>query len=102
MLIVLLVFGLAPGTCLRSAVPSPNLSNRLDFVPVALEGDCYNAGPLQLDQALQLPSSPVQFGGYSALLRMNSGRLITFSDRGNFMEFAELGAVLGAPRFGSF
>ncbi|WP_374590902.1 esterase-like activity of phytase family protein [Novosphingobium sp.] len=101
MLIVLLVFGLAPGTWLRSAVPSPDLSNGLDLAPVALGPGCCRAGPLRLEQAWQLTSPNVQFGGYSALLRVTPGRLLTFSDRGYFLDLAEPGAASGAARFGS-
>jgi len=101
MLLVLVAAGLAPGTWVRTDPPLQDLSPRLEWQRVAVERDCCRAGPLRLEQAWQLTSSNVQFGGYSALLRISPGRLTALSDRGYFMEFGEPGGARIAPRFGS-
>jgi Esterase-like activity of phytase len=73
----------------------------LHFTPLPLAAECCRAGPLKLTAAWELVSSHGAFGGYSALLRIQPGRLLALSDRGYFLEFSEPGAPFRPPHYGA-
>ncbi len=66
-----------------------------------LEPDCCAAGPFRLVSAWHLTSGHPAFGGYSALLPVNSSRLLTFSDRGYWLAFDTPDQTSVPPQFGS-
>ena len=85
---LLLILLVAP-LWLRSALPQPSQAQqirieRLD-VPLAQR----RLGPFRLAGAWQLTSRNSSFGGYSALIRPQPGRLLAISDGGYFLDFAE-------------
>ena len=88
-------------TWLRSDVPQSDDRPGLRLAAFNVSAPCCTSGALHLEQAWRLASARGAFGGYSALLSVTPGRLLTFSDRGYFLDFAEPGASSGGPRFGS-
>ena len=90
-LILLLVIGLTPGTWLRSDNAPPVRELTLTMAPMPFEPGCCWSGPLKLLGAWQLASPHQDFGGYSALLQVQPGRLLAFSDRGYSLAFSEPG-----------
>lgn len=98
---VLLALLIGAVTWPQSDVLPANQGQDLDLVPLAVRPDCCTAGPLRLEGLWQLTSSNSMFGGYSALLFVTPGRLLTFSDRGYFLDFAKPGNASGEPQFGS-
>lgn len=86
---------------LRSDVPQSTDRPELRLAAFNVSAPCCTSGALHLERAWRLASAHGAFGGYSALLRVRPGRLLTFSDRGYFLDFAEPGAASGAARFGS-
>lgn len=76
----------------------------LRFEALDLEAGCCRAGPFTLLGAWQLHSRNGMFGGYSALLELQPGKLTAFSDRGYFASFTEPTERVSArfdARFGS-
>ena len=90
-------------TWLRSEVPPDDNRPALDIAALDVSDGCCRSGPLQLERVWRLSSRNSSFGGYSALLRLAPGRLLVFSDRGYFLDFAAPGAGGGGggPQFGS-
>lgn len=82
---------LLSGVWLRSPAEPQSREERLNLIPFPLLPACCNAGPFDLIGAWQLVSSHKDFGGYSALLQTQPGRLLAFSDRGYSLEFSEPG-----------
>ena len=85
----------------RSPASAPDYQARLILSAIPRPQDCCTAGPLSLAGAWQLTSSNSAFGGYSALVPVNSGELLAFSDRGYFLRFAKPGTASAMPEFGS-
>ena len=85
----------------RSPASAPDYQARLILSAISRSQDCCTAGPLSLAGAWQLTSSNSAFGGYSALVPVNSGELLAFSDRGYFLRFAKPGNASAMPEFGS-
>lgn len=85
----------------RIPAPAPDHRARLILSAIFRPQDCCTAGPLSLAGAWQLTSSNSAFGGYSALVPVNSGELLAFSDRGYFLRFAKPGTASAMPEFGS-
>ncbi len=88
-LIAALALGLAPGTWLRT-----NVEQGVD-APITLRaidepGETLPAG-WALEGVWQYEGDGLLFGGYSALLALDAGRLEAFSDRGGRLAFAEPG-----------
>lgn len=82
-LILCLMLALAPGTWLRSDIPSPNpdgpvILTRLGLLPAS-------AGDVQVLGGWKMVSENQHFGGYSALLAIDDQHLIAASDRGRVM-----------------
>lgn len=90
-LILLVVLGLAPGLWLRSPPQRPDHAQAVGLEPVARGGECCSYGPLRLTGAWRLTSSNTDFGGWSALLVTQPGRLLTFSDRGYWLDMPQPG-----------
>lgn len=76
---------------LRSPAEPPNREERLTLIALPLLPACCSAGPFDLIGAWQLASPHQDFGGYSALLQVQPGRLLAFSDRGYSLAFSEPG-----------
>ena len=76
---------------LRSPAEPPSREERLTLIPLPLLPACCSAGPFDLIGAWQLVSPHQDFGGYSALLQVQPGRLLAFSDRGYSLAFSEPG-----------
>jgi hypothetical protein len=93
LLAVLLALALVPGTWLRSPEPPPNHEQALRLVrlPPGVE----RIGPFRVAGAWQLTSRNSLFGSYSAMVAPAPGRLLAFSDRGDFLEFTAPGSVAG-------
>lgn len=81
LLIVLLALGLAPAVWLREPAPRPNHSQAITATALPLPAQL-PAGPLQLTGAWHLTSANTTFGGFSALVTMQPGRLTALSDTG--------------------
>ena len=99
-LAALIASALLAGVWLRSPAQLESHAPQLTVTELAMPAGCCVAGGFRLDRAWQLTSAHAFFGGYSALLQPASGRLLAFSDRGYFLEFAEPGAPPGPVRFG--
>lgn len=95
----MLALALAPGTWLRSPKPPVNREQALALTPLVPGAD--QLGPFRVAGLWQLTSRNTLFGSYSALVEAVSGRLLAFSDRGDFLEFAPPGAAPGAMRIGA-
>ena len=76
---------------LRSPAEPPSREERLTLIALPLLPACCSAGPFTLIGAWQLASPHQDFGGYSALLQVQPGRLLAFSDRGYSLAFSEPG-----------
>lgn len=97
--IVLLAVLLAPGTWLRTAI-SRNSDDRLVLLPLETELPRYADGGVQRVGIWELRSPHSDFGGYSALLRLNGDMLRAFSDRGTRLNIPIPGAqAIGPARF---
>ncbi len=90
-LILLVVLGLAPGLWLRSPPQRPDHTQAVRLEPVARGAQCCSYGPLRLTGAWRLTSPNTDFGGWSALLVTQPGRLLTFSDRGYWLDMPQPG-----------
>lgn len=76
---------------LRSPTEPPSREERLTLIALPLLPACCSAGPFDLIGAWRLASQHQDFGGYSALLQVQPGRLLAFSDRGYSLAFSEPG-----------
>lgn len=56
-------------------------------------------GPFDLTGAWELKSTHHGFGGFSSLVWLGKGRLLSLSDRGNLLEFSAPGARQRLPQF---
>lgn len=95
--LLLVVLGLAPGLWLRSPPKRPDHSQVIGIEAVQRGPECCSYGPLTLTGAWRLSSPNTDFGGWSALLVTEPGRLLSFSDRGYWLDMPQPGAP-GAPR----
>lgn len=87
LLALLLIAALAPGTWLRSA-PAPLAFPQAETASaLPLPAGCCMAGPLRLTGAWHLTSANQQFGGYSAMVQPEPGRLLAISDAGYTLDF---------------
>ena len=86
-LALLLLAGLAPGTWLRSPPPPFVLPQEMTPHALPLPDGCCTIGPLRLTDAWQLTSRNQRFGGYSALVQAEPGRLLAISDGGYTLDF---------------
>lgn len=85
---LLLALGLI--TWWRQPLPPANVEPWLRFVPLALPPAAEMTGllgPLKFEGAWQLKARNSLFGGYSALVPLEDGRLIAISDRGGALWF---------------
>lgn len=98
-LAVALALALAPGTWLRSPEPLPDLEQVLSLVPLAAGAE--RLGPFRIAGVWQLGSRNSLFGSYSGLVAPAPGRLLAFSDRGDFLDFAAPDSAPGAVRIGT-
>ena len=99
-LLALVVPALAPGLWVRSPPQRPDHSQVIGIEAVQRGEQCCRFGPLVLTGAWRLTSPNTDFGGWSALLVTKPGRLLSFSDRGYWLDFPQPG-VPGAPRLGA-
>jgi Esterase-like activity of phytase len=99
--VLLLAAGLLSAIWLRSPGAQPSYDQTLSLTRLSVDPGCCEAGPLRLSGVWQLTSPHYGFGGYSALVRPQPGRLLAFSDRGFTLEFSEPGTVQVPPRFGT-
>ncbi|RJX69275.1 esterase-like activity of phytase family protein [Tsuneonella suprasediminis] len=83
--IVSVALGLSPGTWLRDAPPQGVDSPVVVFRPIALNKR--TLGPFTIEGAWHLDSSNFWFGGYSALVALDSGTLLAGADRGWTLRF---------------
>ncbi len=98
---LLVCAGLLVTVWMRGPITPPSSADIVNVIPEAARAVCCDAGPLVLLGAWRVTSPHSSFGGYSALLATEAGRLLAFSDRGYFLDFAEPGAVQDSPLFGS-
>lgn len=80
---------------LRSARPAPSDVQQISLKQLSLPPALPHLGPFRLAGAWHLTSRNSSFGGYSALISLQPGRLMAFSDGGYFLDFA---APSGAAR----
>lgn len=90
-LALLLMAAIAPGTWLRSPPARFRLDQAVSATALSLPPGCCAVGPLRLTGAWHLTSPNQQFGGYSALVRREAGRLLAVSDAGYTMDLPEPG-----------
>ncbi len=91
-----LALAVAPGTWLRSPELPPNHEQALKLL--ALAPGVERLGPFRVAGVWQLSSRNSLFGSYSAMVAPAPERLLAFSDRGDFLEFAVPGSVAGPVR----
>lgn len=84
---LLLAMALAPGTWLRDGPIPPDRSGTLKITPLAPDSGQSSASGLAVKGIWELSSSDRRFGGYSALIVAEGGRLRAFSDFGTWLEF---------------
>lgn len=94
-----LALALAPGTCLRSPEPLTNHDQLLRLTPVPAGVE--RLGPFRIAGLWKLTSRNSRFGSYSALVAPAPGRLLAFSDRGEFLEFSAPGSDPAPVRIGT-
>lgn len=87
LLIVLLLVGLAPGLWWQMPPPIPSFEQRVTITPVPVDPALRRIGPFRSTGAWQLTSPHYWFGGYSTLLSIRPGRMLSFSDRGYMIDF---------------
>lgn len=88
-------------TWARGEVAPADPRGGLRITPLPLPADCCTDGPLRLESAWVLTSRHGTFGGYSALLSTEPGRLLALSDRGYFVDFAKPDQAGAPARFGA-
>lgn len=89
LLILVLMIGLAPGTWLRTHIPPPDYGAPLRIAPLPMDRLVSSQavkGDVELLGAWKLTSNNAHFGGYSALVDLGEGRLLSGSDRGRLLE----------------
>ena len=85
LLLLLVAIGLAPGTWVRSPRPVQVLDAGLVATRIPTDGD--RVGPLQVAGAWVLESRNSLFGGYSSLVALPDGSLLSGSDKGTALRF---------------
>lgn len=100
-LLAIVALVLAPGTWVRSA-PGKSLEDSRQVLKVrALPVAVGRLGEFEVAGVWELDSSNSRFGSYSALVRLDSGRLLAISDNGNRLEFSPPGDGPPHPNFAS-
>ncbi|WP_336985318.1 esterase-like activity of phytase family protein [Altererythrobacter aquiaggeris] len=100
-LLLLIAAGLAPGTWIRSAPPDRAVLQGLTVTK--LDAAANPQGAMRLQGVWSLASRNEHFGGYSALLLTEGGRMFAASDRGRVLDFARPdGARSGPPQMRRF
>lgn len=97
-LLASVALGLAPGTWLRTTPPPENTQEIIRFG--ALLPLPERVGELDVLGAWVLESPNHLFGGFSALVMLDDGRLMAGSDRGAWMTFTRPGAGRPVVRLG--
>lgn len=87
-LLLVVVLGLAPGTWLRSPLPTRSSDDRQLLTLTALPFAHRRLGETEVLGVWQLQSPNGHFGSYSSLQRLADGTLLTVSDTGRFLRFA--------------
>ena len=88
---LLLLIAVVPGTLLREVAPPTRFKPELRFVPVPLppaREAAKHLGAFRLDGIWEMRSRRGGFGGYSALVALGHGQLLTVRDRGDTLRFA--------------
>lgn len=99
LLVLLLILGLVPGTCMYQPARPWNPTPTLRFTPLALPPRAelaHHLGAFELEGAWRMTSAYSEFGGYSALVPLPDGRLIAIADNGRRFVFAPPGARAAA------
>ena len=85
--LILVIFGLAPGTWLRTHIPPPEA---ITFIAIEeLPPGERVKGELRLAGQWELSSPSMDFGGFSALLARPDGSFLALSDLGMALSFAD-------------
>ncbi|MFV0645545.1 MAG: esterase-like activity of phytase family protein [Sphingomonadaceae bacterium] len=84
--LALLLLLLTPGTGLRSSLPEPDYTQKITFTPLLEPSE--TGGNLALLGAWNIDSTNTLFGGFSSLVTLEPGRLLSASDRGNYLEMS--------------
>ena len=100
LMIVLLLCGLAPGLWVRTQVAPRNDDQRVTIAALALAPGCCQIGPFRLVAVWQLTGRNTDFGSYSGMVRIVPDRLVAFSDRGYYLDFADPQPGTHAVRIG--
>jgi hypothetical protein len=102
LLLFVVVLGLAPTTWIRPPLPPQSTDTRpiLTFVPLAVPAR--TLGPFRVMGAWSLKSPNMHFGGYSALVSLPDGSLISASDQGRLLRFTPPGRAGHGVRFDYF
>ena len=87
---IVLALMLAPGTLLRTQIPSGSTADLIISRVADLPDKASNGGFTRMG-VWELSSSRIEFGGYSALLVLGDTTLRAFSDRGKRLTFAAPG-----------
>lgn len=100
-LLLIVALGLAPGTWLRSPLPTRSSDDRqiLTFAALPLAQAQRRIGEVEVVGAWALSSPNGHFGSYSALQRLGDGTFLAVSDTGRLLRFAPQGEPPRAPVF---
>ena len=88
----------APGTWWRDQPLPPGAPAVLSVTPLQLDQPEHWPAELTLAGSWHIASEHQGFGGYSALMALPGDRLLAYSDRRDFLEFAMPGAVTSPVR----
>jgi hypothetical protein len=100
LLLALVALALAPGTWIRSPRPAQVLD--ADLVATRIPTDAKRIGALELVGAWTLESRHSLFGGYSALVAMPDGSLLSGSDKGAALRLSVEDGMPGKGEMATF
>lgn len=92
-LVLVVLAGLAPGLLWRAAPAVVSDAQQVMVDRLALPVGCCSVGPIRVDAAWHVTSPNTEFGGYSALVVKDRGRLLALSDNGLMLDMAQPAAA---------
>ncbi|MET1754117.1 esterase-like activity of phytase family protein [Novosphingobium sp. RD2P27] len=102
--LLILIVGVTFSTWLRSERVTPARDKTLTFVAEPRPSEAIlqaHLGPFRLEKAWEMKLGSWKFGGYSALVPLPDGRMLTLSDLGRFLVFAPPGGPKAKPWIGN-
>ena len=102
--LLIVISGVAPGTWWRVAPDRRAVDSPIEIQQLALPAEedlAPHLGPFKLENVWDLRSAERRFGGYSALLAVEGGKLLALSDGGFSLRLTVAGDTLANPRTGT-